>query len=443
MTDGIKPKLRTFDLTMIVVGLVIGMGIFRTPPEVAAKSGSSVIFFLAWILGAVISMIGALTFSEIGSRYHGAGGFYKIFSYCYHPAFAFMVNWITVISNAASTAGVAIMGAEYIAPILLPEMQNSDAVKIVTITAVVILYIINMMGIKVSVKLLNILMIIKLCMILILIAAMFLVKGHNTELPPDLSHSSTEWWKAFALCFVPVFFTYGGYQQTMNFGGDIPNATRTLPRSIFYGIIIVLCVYLLVNISYVKVLGFGQLQNTTTLAADISGLMFGNIAAKLVSVIMFFSVMAYVNVSILSNPRVYYAMAEDKVLPGILSRVNKKTQVQEWAVSLFCIFIILTLFFISSFQRILEYVMFFDSISLVTGAAAIFILRKRAARKGEKEGVFKMKGYPYLPALYILVYMAVNVSVMFANPHAALWGFILFISGLPLFYIIRKMLSES
>ncbi|HWY12450.1 MAG TPA: amino acid permease, partial [Bacteroidia bacterium] len=201
--------------------------------------------------------------------------------------------------------------------------------------------------------------------------------------------------------------------------------------------------YLLVNISYVKVLGFGQLQNTTTLAADISGLMFGNIAAKLVSVIMFFSVMAYVNVSILSNPRVYYAMAEDKVLPGILSRVNKKTQVQEWAVSLFCIFIILTLFFISSFQRILEYVMFFDSISLVTGAAAIFILRKRAARKGEKEGVFKMKGYPYLPALYILVYMAVNVSVMFANPHAALWGFILFISGLPLFYIIRKMLSES
>src|SRR5687767_7364769 len=132
----IKPTLRTFDLTMIVVGLVIGMGIFRTPPEVAQKAGVPLIFFSAWILGAVISLIGALTFAEIGSRYPAAGGFYKIFSHCYHPAFAFMVNWITVISNAASTAGVAIMGAEYIAPILFPELERNLAVQIITISAV-------------------------------------------------------------------------------------------------------------------------------------------------------------------------------------------------------------------------------------------------------------------------------------------------------------------
>lgn len=444
MENKIQPRLKTFDLTMIVVGLVIGMGIFRTPPEVAQKAGIPTIFFLAWILGAAVSLIGALTFAEIGSRFPAAGGFYKIFSHCYHPAFAFMVNWITVISNAASTAGVAIMGAEYISPILFPGWDRDTAVQTITISAICFLYVINLLGIKVSAKLLNVLMIMKLSMLLILILAMFFVKGeHAAEVVEPVVQTTSDWWRAFALCFIPIFFTYGGYQQTMNFGSDVPNASRTLPRAIFYGMTIVLCVYLLANFSYYKVLGFSQLQHTTTLAADISGLMFGSMAAKLVSVIMFFSVMSYVNVSVLSNPRVYFAMAEDKVMPKIFSRVNSRTQVQEWGVTLFCVFIILTLFFMSSFQTILEYVMFFDSISLVTAAAAIFVLRARAKKEGEQKEIFKLKGYPYLPAIYILVYMAVNASVLIANPDAAKWGFILFVSGLPLFYLLRALIGES
>src|SRR4051812_19594681 len=94
----IKPQLKTFDLTMIVAGLVIGMGIFRAPAEVAQKAGTPTIFFLAWIMGAVVSFIGAITFAEIGSRYPAAGGFYKILSHCYHPCFAFMVNWVVILS---------------------------------------------------------------------------------------------------------------------------------------------------------------------------------------------------------------------------------------------------------------------------------------------------------------------------------------------------------
>ena len=164
-------------------------------------------------------------------------------------------------------------------------------------------------------------------------------------------------------------------------------------------------------------------------------------ASKLVSVIMFFSVMAYVNVSVMSNPRVYFAMAEDKVMPKIFMQVNQRTQVQEFGLTLFCAFILLTLFFMSSFQRILEYVMFFDSISLIAAAATIYILRHRAKTEPAHQDVFKIKGYPYLPAFYILIYMAVNASVLLANPSAAMWGFILFASGLPLFYLIKFGLS--
>lgn len=442
--DKIKPQLRIFDLTMIVAGLVIGMGIFRVPTEVAQKAGVPLVFFLVWITGAVISFIGALTFAEIGSRFPVAGGFYKIFSHCYHPCFAFMVNWIVVISNAASTAAVAIMGAEYIAPVLLPSVAPDTAVMGITVTATIVLYVINMIGIRVSAKLLNGLMLIKLSMLVLLIAAVFIVRGdHAKDIAVVQSHTSGDMFKAFAMCFIPVFFTYGGYQQTMNFGKDIPNAHRTMPRAIFYGISIVLIVYLSVNYSFYKVLGFSGLAHSTTIASDISGLMFGNIAYKLVSVIMFLSVMAYVNVSVMSNPRIYFAMAEDNVLPPIFKRLNHKTQVQEFALTVFCVFILLTLFFISSFQKILEHVMFFDSISLITGAAAIFILRYRAKKEGESKDIFKIKGYPFLPALYILVYLAVNISVFYANPTAAISGFTLFALGFPLYYLVKFVLNKQ
>lgn len=436
----IKPQLRIFDLTMIVVGLVIGMGIFRTPTEVALKSGTTSIFFNVWILGAVISFLGALTFAEIGSRFNAPGGFYKLFSHCYHPAFAFMVNWITVISNAASSAGVAIMGAEYLAPIVFPGMQPETASRIITITSVLLLFIINFRGIRLSSKVLNVLMIVKLSLLVIVISSLvFLPAVPAAEAVPPANPQP--WWKALALCFIPVFFTYGGYQQTLNFGGDVQNVSKTFPRAIFYGMLIVLCTYLLANYAYVHSLGFNGLQNSKTIAADICGLMFGKSAYYLVSIIMFFSVLAYLNVSIMSNPRIYYAMAQDGVMPGILAKVNPRTQVQEWALILFCAFILITLFFLSSFQHILQFVMFFDSISLVAAASAIFVLRAREKKAGTTSGIFKMRGYPYLPAIYIVVYMAVNVSVLASNPTAFGWGSALFAAGLPLYFVLKKVVK--
>lgn len=436
----IKPKLGQFDLTMIVVSLVIGMGIFRTPVEVAQKAGIPQIFFVAWIMGAIISLFGALTFAEIGSRYPVAGGFYRIFSHCYHPAFAFMVNWMTVISNAASTASVAIIGAEYVQPLLLPNMNPDTAIKIITLSSMAILFAINMAGIKMSARMLNVLMIIKISLILLLIVAVFVAPSHEVSMQ-STSLNSSQWLNAFWLCFVPVFFTYGGYQQTMNFGGDIPNASRTMPRAIFYGIAIILSLYLLVNFSYFKVLGFEGLKNSNTLAADVARVLLGDAAFKVVAVIMFLSVMAYVNASIMSNPRVYYAMAEDKVLPAIFKKVNSRTQVQEFGVTIFVAFIVLTLFFSSSFIQVLGYVMFFDSISLITASAAIFVLRNRAKKSGDPEGIYKMKGYPWMPAFFIVVYSLVNISVMISSPGASLIGFVLFLSGFPLYLGLRKLIQ--
>jgi len=439
----IKPKLGLFDLTMIVVSLVVGMGIFRAPVEVAQKSGLPEIFFLAWTLGALVSLCGALTFAEIGSRYPVAGGFYRIFSHCYHPAFAFMVNWMTVISNAASTSIVAIIGAEYINPLLFPGLDAGLAVRITTVSGILILYGINMLGIKMSARVLNVLMIIKIGLVMLLIMAVFFAPATPAQAPSSTILSSRDGLKAFWLCFVPVFFTYGGYQQTINFGSDVPNASRTMPRAIFFGIAVILFLYVLVNFSYFKVLGFDGLKNSNALAADMAGVIMGEYAYKFTSVLMFLSVMAYVNASILSNPRVYYAMAEDRVLPAIFKKLNERTQVQEFSVTVFVGFMILTLFLSSSFSKVLNYVMFFDSIALASAAAALYVLRYRAKKEGDPPGIYKMKGYPWMPAVFIVTYTLVNVSVLVSNPTTSGIGFLLFVSGLPLYFILKKLIERT
>lgn len=439
----IKPRLNRFDLTIIMVSFVIGTGIFRTPVEVAQTAIIPVIFFAAWIAGAVISSFGALTLAEVGSRYPAAGGYYKIFSHCYHPAFAFMVNWISIIGNAGASASVAIIGAAYVSPLLFPELSPETATRIVTISSIAILYGLNLWGIKMGARALNVLMIIKISMLLLMISAIFFYSApaENTVTSVvELSFSDSL--KAFWICFVPVFFTYGGYHQTMNFGNDVPNASTVMPRAIITGMGIVLVVYLLVNYAYVSVLGFEGLKNSPALVAEMAGVIFGGITSLVVSVVMFLAVLSYVNASLLSNPRMCYAMAEENVLPPVFKKVNPKTQTQEVALTAYAAVIVVFLYTLSSLHQILNYVMFFESIGMIAACAAVFILRKRAKKEGEPTGIYKMKLYPWITIIFIIGYALVNVSVMYFEPQTALIGFVLFIAGLPLYYILQSLLRK-
>ena len=255
----IKPRLSRFDLTMIVISLVIGMGIFKTPGDVAMKAGNVWLFFGAWIFGGIVSLCGALTFAEIGARYPNAGGFYKTLSYCYHPALAFMAEWVLALANIASIAAVAIIGSEYINPILMPpNLQNDTGVRIITISSVLLLYVVNYLGIKMSARVQNLLTIFKVTMIILLCTAVF---RHDVPAPiATLIPQQGNIIKTFGLCLIPVFFTYTGYALTINFGADILHPKTNIPKAIFWGIGTVIALYMAINFSYYKVLGFGGLQ---------------------------------------------------------------------------------------------------------------------------------------------------------------------------------------
>src|SRR5580704_6709146 len=152
----IQSKLGRWDLTMLVVSFVIGVGIFKTPSIIAEKAGTPFIFYAAWIIGGFVSVCGALTFAEIGARLPAAGGYYKIFSHCYHPAFAFMANFTLVIINAGSAVTVAILGAEYIKPIVIPAAwQDSISVQTTAFTMWTVLFLLNYAGIKMGSRMQN------------------------------------------------------------------------------------------------------------------------------------------------------------------------------------------------------------------------------------------------------------------------------------------------
>jgi APA family basic amino acid/polyamine antiporter len=431
----IKPKLNRFDLTMIVISLIIGTGIFKSPGEVALRTGSTTLFFTAWVVGGLVTLCGALTFAEIGARYPNTGGFYKLFSYCYHPAFAFMINWIAVIATTASVAAVGLIGAEYLNPILLPaSLQNDAGTKLSTIAMVLIVYLVNFLGIKMSARMQNLLTIFKVGMIIVLCLAIF--KSDASTVVTKATIPTGNPIASFGLSLVAVFFTYTGYQQTINFGGDVIDAKRNIPKGILMGILIVIAVYMAVNFAYYHVLGMGGLQQNTGLAAKMAAVVFGNIGSKITSVLMFVSVLAYVNVNIMSVPRVYYAMSEDGMLPKIFSRVNLRTQAQEFGMSFFVATILAILFFVNSFGEVLNYAMFFECIGLSTAAIAIFILRKRT-RHLDGTGIYTIKWFPLVPLIFIAVYWFVTISIFMANPKATLVCMSAFVVGLGIYYATK------
>ncbi len=419
-------QLTLFDTTIIMVSFVIGMGIFRTPVNVARAVSSPSIFFSAWIAGGLVAMCGALTYAEIGSRLPVTGGYYKVFAYAYHPSIAFAINCIILVSNSASLAAVALVGAEYISGVLIPlsndpawrqlpaNASNIQAVQIaIAIAAIIIFYGVNLLGLKMSARAQNVLMIIKIGMIILLISPIFFSPG-NSSATLHLASSDhqffSEYLKAFGIGLVAVSFTYGGYQQTINFGEEVSNVRKTVPRAIFMGITIIIILYLAINYAYTRVIGFEELKNSKNIAAIMASKVFGVQAERILSILLFFGVLGYVNILLMSNPRVMAAMSDDKILPEALGKRNIKTGVLTHSLSIFAGLSVLIVFWAKEFDTILSFTIFLDCFGMIFSAGSIFIIRKRTAHLDKTE-IFSMKLYPLLPLIFITAYTFVGISL--------------------------------
>ncbi|MBU3699590.1 MAG: amino acid permease [Candidatus Kapabacteria bacterium] len=421
-------RLGMFDLVMLVISLVIGMGIFRTPATVAAKSGSETIFYLAWLAGGVIALCGALTFAEIGRRMPVTGAYYRVFAKAYHPLLAFGVNIIIVVSNAASAAGVSIIGAEYLGRIW-PDLN----VIAVACGFIALLYGVNLVGLRTSVTMQNILIGVKLLLLATIIGTPLIVEPAAASIAAPAASVEGSWITALGVSLIAVAFTYGGYQQTINFGGEASSSGNAhVSRAILMGVVCITGIYLLATWAYVHVLGFSTLAGSSAIASLVMERLMGSTGERVVSVAMLISVFGYVNVSMLSNPRVVSAMAED----GMVSKrlvghdSSKGRGVNVMTLTLYTALMMLCVFFGRSFETILNYTIFLDCIGMATAAGALFLLGSPQALS---------RGIVATASVFIAAYLFIASSIYLDDPMAALSGLLLLAAVIAVKFAIDRV----
>jgi basic amino acid/polyamine antiporter, APA family len=416
------------------------MGIFRTAATSAKDAIDPSVYFSAWIIGGLVALCGALTYAEIGSRYPVTGGYYKVFAQAYHPSIAFAINCLILVSNAASLSGVALIGSGYILK-LIPGEWNDIHKALLSCVAIIIFYFINLRGLKMSSTAQNILMTIKILMIVVLIAALFFpdkyatVAESSSHLQIAQSSNYLDWIKSLGVSLIAVSFTYGGYQQTINFGQEVHQPSKNIPRGIFIGIAIIISLYLLVNFSYYKLIGFEQMKGEREIAYVVMDKIFGTTGATIFSAFLFLGVLAYVNGLLMSNPRVMYAMGEDGSLPKAFAKTTDNG-VLTFSLTVFAAVCIVILFFAQQFEKILTFTIFLDCFGMILSSATIFWFRRKTKHL-DGTGIYKMKLFPLMPVIFMSAYLFVGTSIAIADPSAAVTG-ILLLGGFVLLYFLFR-----
>jgi len=439
----LEPGLSAFDTSMVVVSLVIGIGIFRTPALVAGATGTTGRFLGAWAIGGAASLVGALVFGEIGSRFPHAGGYYKVVAHCWRPVTAFLLNWAQVLKEGAGAAGVAVIGAEYLLRLGGRGAAVAGATTAIAAALLTGLILLNAAGIRVAARAQNLLSLAKIALILGLAAAGLALSGSGAH-PVAAAAGPTGSGAAPAgmlAALVAVFYTCGGYQNTINLGGDVRNPRRNLPRGVLGGMVIVTGLYLAINLAYERALGLNGVAGSPLVAADLAHAVFGRAGETLVSLAIFLSAAGFVNAATLHLPRAYIAMAEDGLLPPALGRTNPRTQSQPGGLVFFAATSLGPLFLLSTFEMLLGYVIFTDILGLVVAASCIFVLRRRG-RNVAPDGAFRMPGYPWLPAAYMAILLGVAGDIMVRQPLLAATGVGVVLIGVPLYFVMKSRFSH-
>jgi APA family basic amino acid/polyamine antiporter len=293
------------------------------------------------------------------------------------------------------------------------------------------------MGLRMSSKTQNVLMGVKISMLLLIVLALFLPANHAVQ--PVIDTSTFTWWdyvRSFGVALVAVSFTYGGYQQTINFGEEVENPTKTIPMGIFRGILVIILLYLMVSFAYYRVVGFDQLKTADGIASIVAEKMFGAPGKYIFSILLYIAVLAYVNVILLSNPRVMYAMSQDGILPKSFQKKDKK-EVMTVSLTVFAAMTILILFFAKTFDKILSFTIFLDCIGMAFSAGTIFILRRKTKHLDPSK-IYTMKWYPAMPLIFITAYVFVGINIALSKPMTAVTALMVLGAFILLFFLTKR-----
>ena len=434
-----RRALGPFDATMVVIGGIIGSGIFINPYIVAQRLDSSVLVLVAWAVGGAIALAGAFAYAELGALFPRAGGQYVYLRDGWHPLAGFLYGWaLLALIESGAIAAVAIAFATY----ALRLVDRPDVAPVpLAVASIALLSMVNYFGVKPGSRLLNVLVLLKVAALVVLIGAGALAPAHAGWWSDARTSAadSTGTLIAFGAALVPILFAYGGWQNANYIAEEIDNPQRNLPLSLLTGTISVVAIYVLVNTIYLRALGLDGLAATTTPASTAAEITFGALGDRFVTAAIAISTFGFLNLAILAPTRVYYAMAADRAFLPALARLHPRYRTPYVAIAIqsswSCV-----LALSGSYGQLLNYVVFADWIFFGLTVATVPIFRKRVPLHRRPPGTFRTPGYPILPLAFSAIAAAVVFSVIYAEPYDAARGAILLVAGIPvyLWYVRRS-----
>jgi len=433
-TEMVK-ALGAFDATMIVVGNVIGVGIFTTSGILAQELPNPFYILGIWIVGGILTLAGALTYSELAAAMPRAGGDYNYLKKTYGDWAGFLLGWVYFfIIMPGSIAALSVALVKYLT-FFFPGLQSNFTGKILVVGVIFLLSFINYRGIKWGSRIQNFLT------ILILVTIFSLIIAGLSSHCGDFSHFNFSQNMGFPLkkllgpAMIAVIFTYSGWFASTYIAGEIKDAEKNLPLSLIWGTLIITVLYLALNFIYLYALPVEEMKGVINIAEKASGALFGSAAAAAASVVIVIAILGSINATIATAPRVYFAMAKDRIFPERLGRLHPKYRSPHIAIVVQALLSVILVFW-GTFEQLLSYVVFAMLASSIATGLSIFILR---IREPQLHRPYKTLGYPFAPALFIGAYLWIAIQIFINKPYEATIGMAIIASGIPFYFYWRKV----
>jgi APA family basic amino acid/polyamine antiporter len=426
----LRRQLGFFDATMIVMGGIVGSGIFINPYVVAQQVHTPFLILGVWLIGGALAMAGAFIWAELATRMPDSGGQYLYLREAYHPSVAFIYGWVLLlVTQTGGMAAVAVTFARYYREIT--GLQSGDGP--IAAAALLGLTAINCLGVRAGSNVQSAMMLLKSGAIAALVVVGIAMGGGVVHPLPLLDRPvSVGLLRAIGAAMIPVAFAYGGWQTSTFVAGEMRDPRRDLSRGLIAGVIGVIALYLSVNYVCLRVLSPAGLAASHTPASSVMRVALGERGAEFLAVGVAVSTLGFLSQGILTAPRVYYAMARDRLFFESVGWLSPRTGAPVVAIVLQGVFA--TVISISGrYEQILNYVTSVDFISFAFTAAALFVFRHRDVA-GPREGVYRAPGHPYTTAAFVLTCVGIVASTIAAYPANSAIGLLILLAGIPVYW---------
>ena len=425
-------RLGAFTGIAIVVGIIIGSGIFRVP-AITSQHLPSVGWILAvWTVGGLISLAGALSVSELSAMYPEAGGLYIYLREAFGPGAAFVFGWMWLITSPASWAAQAVVFAAYLASVV---PMSALWPQFIAAALVIVVATLQYVSVKSGAVLQNVSMVAKMGAIVVLSVVLFAL-GDGTAGDGGHAAAVTNVHLAgFGVALIAVLWAYDGWENLTALSGEIKRPGRNLPLALILGTVLVIGAYLLINAAFLHVLSPAEIAHSPSVAVTALGTVAGASAKSFIAAMVMVSVIGSLNGSTMSDPRVFFAMAEDGLFFASVGRLHKRFRTPHVAIAMTAALTLIFIFW-RSFQELAEAYVLGVWPFLALATVALFRLRRT---RPERERPYRALGYPYVPALFVLASTGVMVFALIKTPVSAGLSFGFTLLGIPLYYLWRYL----